>query len=158
MDRERVTAGSTGPEPGPAAAKPAPTAAEPSSIAAGPAPPATEPAPPAADRGGRFRPLVAVLLVGGLLGALPVGEPGRRRAGVSPDGAERTGPLYADIQRIDVGEAKARLDAGAARLIDVRDPDDYRAGHIPGAVSVPVDEIGSYRAPDPDEELLTYCA
>jgi rhodanese-related sulfurtransferase len=32
----------------------------------------------------------------------------------------------------------AVLMAGGARLVDVRNPDEYEAGHVPGAVSVPL--------------------
>jgi rhodanese-related sulfurtransferase len=38
---------------------------------------------------------------------------------------------------IDVSELAERLRAGA-RLIDVREPDEYTRGHVPGALSVPL--------------------
>jgi len=44
------------------------------------------------------------------------------------------------ITEIDVDELAARLDGGA-RLIDVRQPDEYTSGHIPGAVLVPLAEV-----------------
>jgi len=42
----------------------------------------------------------------------------------------------ADIVEVDVDAAQALLDAGAL-LVDVREPEEYAAGHIPGAVNVP---------------------
>jgi rhodanese-related sulfurtransferase len=41
------------------------------------------------------------------------------------------------IPEIDVDELAERLRSGA-RLIDVREPDEYERGHVPGAVSVPL--------------------
>jgi rhodanese-related sulfurtransferase len=41
------------------------------------------------------------------------------------------------IAEIDVDELADRLRSGA-RLIDVREPDEYERGHVPGALSVPL--------------------
>ena len=41
------------------------------------------------------------------------------------------------IDEITVGELEQRLAAGA-RLVDVREPDEYANGHVPGAISVPL--------------------
>lgn len=41
------------------------------------------------------------------------------------------------IEEITVDELEPRLEAGA-RLIDVREPDEYSAGHVPGARHVPL--------------------
>jgi len=63
-------------------------------------------------------------------------------------------------ERIDPAQAVRLLDAGAATAVDVREPDEYAAGHIPGAVLLP---LGSVRAkaaallPQKDAPLLVYC-
>jgi rhodanese-related sulfurtransferase len=47
-----------------------------------------------------------------------------------------------------------------AVLIDVRTPDEYRAGHIPGAISIPADRISADRGRLPRNKSLTlifYC-
>ena len=41
------------------------------------------------------------------------------------------------VQEIDVDQLAARL-ADGARLVDVREPDEYTGGHVPGAVLVPL--------------------
>ncbi len=55
-------------------------------------------------------------------------------------------------------EILERARSGTVLVLDVRPPDEYRAGHIPGAVSVPVDElerrIGEL---PPDKEIVAYC-
>lgn len=44
------------------------------------------------------------------------------------------------IPEIDVDDLAERLRSGA-RLIDVREPDEYERGHVPGAVSVPLGTV-----------------
>ena len=51
-----------------------------------------------------------------------------------------------------------RVRAGTAVVIDVRPPDEYRAGHIPGALSVPVNELQKRMAELPSgKEIVAYC-
>lgn len=45
------------------------------------------------------------------------------------------------VPEIDVSTLAALLDAGEIRLIDVREPDEYGAGHVPGARLVPLGEV-----------------
>jgi phage shock protein E len=48
----------------------------------------------------------------------------------------------AEAASIAPSELTARLDAGAAPVvIDVRTPEEYATGHIPGARNIPFDEI-----------------
>ena len=45
-------------------------------------------------------------------------------------------------------------------IVDVRRPDEYAEGNIPGAVNIPNEEIGSERPPelpDTDRLLLVHC-
>jgi rhodanese-related sulfurtransferase len=67
------------------------------------------------------------------------------------------------LARIAVAELRARLDRGEVVLVDARSGEDYAAGHIPGAISVPADEIDALLAsqtlPIPnDRDVVTYCA
>lgn len=41
----------------------------------------------------------------------------------------------------DAEEVKALSEGGKAFLIDVRGPDEYRAGHVPGAVNIPLADL-----------------
>ena len=45
-------------------------------------------------------------------------------------------------------------------VVDVRRQDEYDAGHIPGAILIPNESIGTDRPeelPDPDQIILVYC-
>jgi rhodanese-related sulfurtransferase/DNA-binding transcriptional ArsR family regulator len=51
-----------------------------------------------------------------------------------------------------------RARAGELVILDVRPAEEYAAGHIPGAVSIPVDELADRIAELPDDaELVAYC-
>ena len=57
------------------------------------------------------------------------------------------------------GEDAKRLVASGARLVDVRTPEEYAAGHIDGAINIPVQQLAarvSELAPK-DKELVLYC-
>ena len=47
------------------------------------------------------------------------------------------------IEKIDAGTAIRLLDAGKAVAVDVREPDEYAVGHIPGAKLLPLGEVGA---------------
>ena len=51
-----------------------------------------------------------------------------------------------------------RVREGAVTVVDVRPREEYRAGHIPGAVSVPLKELESYLSRLPsDRQIVAYC-
>jgi rhodanese-related sulfurtransferase len=61
--------------------------------------------------------------------------------------------------RISVKEASQMLKNGGATAIDVRRQDEYRAGHIKGAMWVPVDDvIPRFDELPKDGRLLFICA
>jgi rhodanese-related sulfurtransferase len=62
--------------------------------------------------------------------------------------------------RIEWDEFKRQYDAGAIIVIDVRDADAFRAGHIPGARSVPSEEVerAARDLAALGKPVVTYCA
>ena len=59
---------------------------------------------------------------------------------------------------IDVDEAKRRLDAAEVLLVDVREPDEWQAGHVAGATHIPLGTVASRAAALPkDREILVIC-
>lgn len=62
------------------------------------------------------------------------------------------------LEPIPSGELRRRLAAGDVTLIDVRPADEFTAGHLPGALSVPVDELIKRVAELPKrKEIVAYC-
>ena len=64
-------------------------------------------------------------------------------------------------RQITMEEAAKRIEQEpAAIILDVRRSDEYQAGHIPGAINIPNETIGSEelpQLPDKDQTILVYC-
>lgn len=45
------------------------------------------------------------------------------------------------LVEIDVAALKSAREAGPITLIDVRTPEEFASGHVPGAVNLPVDDL-----------------
>lgn len=55
-------------------------------------------------------------------------------------------------------ELRARIATGDVVVLDVRPVEEHRAGHIPGAISIPVDELAERINELPEEmEIVVYC-
>ncbi|MFR9795071.1 ArsR/SmtB family transcription factor [Streptomyces sp. MS06] len=55
-------------------------------------------------------------------------------------------------------ELRARVEAGRVTVLDVRPAEEYRAGHIPGAVGIPLEELAQRLGELPeDAEVVVYC-
>ena len=66
-----------------------------------------------------------------------------------------------DVPRINLGQVKEKLDAGAdIVIVDVRSKEDFDEGHISGAVSIPwQQEIEArYTELPRDKEVIIYCS
>ncbi len=60
--------------------------------------------------------------------------------------------------RISQDEARAMMAEDDGHIIvDVRRQDEYDSGHIPGAVCIPNETIGTEQLPDLDQIILVYC-
>jgi rhodanese-related sulfurtransferase len=61
------------------------------------------------------------------------------------------------VPEVDVTSLARALETGAP-LVDVRTADEYAGGHVPGAVLVPLHELGERHAELPtDEEVFVIC-
>jgi len=58
------------------------------------------------------------------------------------------------------GPEARRLVEGGARLVDVRTPEEFAAGHVPGAVNIPVQELDRRMGEleSRDQPVVLYCA
>lgn len=62
-----------------------------------------------------------------------------------------------EVDEISRSELVRRMEAGEVTLLDVRPPDEYAAGHIPGAVSIPLGELTDRLDQLHEAELVAYC-
>ncbi len=70
------------------------------------------------------------------------------------------GDTEASIKRMPLEEFKRLLAANAIIVVDVRSPEAYVQGHIPGAISMPLDTVASRAAAlgKVQKTIVTYCS
>lgn len=62
------------------------------------------------------------------------------------------------METVASGELLRRVKEGAVTVLDVRPPEEYRAGHIPGAVSIPLRELEArFKELPKGREVVAYC-
>ncbi len=62
-------------------------------------------------------------------------------------------------REIAVAALNAMLRDGSALLVDVREPDEFAAGHIPGAINLPLSRFSPDLVPDaPGRTIVLQCA
>lgn len=62
------------------------------------------------------------------------------------------------LEAVSKKELLRRVRAGDVTVLDVRPTEEYRAGHIPGALSMPLPELRARLAQLPrDREIVAYC-
>jgi rhodanese-related sulfurtransferase len=63
-----------------------------------------------------------------------------------------------ELEPLDKDELLSRVRQGAVTVLDVRPEQEYRAGHLPGAISIPINEIERRLASLPKRRLIVaYC-
>ena len=69
--------------------------------------------------------------------------------------------MKTDYKQISQDEAKNMMDTQEVIVLDVREQDEFDAGHIPRALLLPVGTISELSAaaviPEPDSVVLVYC-
>jgi hypothetical protein len=98
-----------------------------------------------------FTLVVSVALIAAVLTACAPTSPQ-----VEPEspGAE----IPSEVQRVSIEESKAAFDSGEAVFLDVRSESSYAAGHIPGALSIPLTDVPArIDELDPNQWIITYC-
>lgn len=62
--------------------------------------------------------------------------------------------------KITADEAKTMMGTGSPTIVDVRTAQEYAEGHVPGAINIPVENIGADKPAelaDTDADLIVYC-
>jgi hypothetical protein len=65
-------------------------------------------------------------------------------------------PSKADVPRIGVAEAKEKVEAGEAILVDVRSQATYEQSHIAGAISMPANQVARHYTELPADQLIVF--
>jgi molybdopterin/thiamine biosynthesis adenylyltransferase/rhodanese-related sulfurtransferase len=80
---------------------------------------------------------------------------------VMPTFREMLNAAKSAIREIEPSEAEAEIAAGNAVVLDVREPDEYEQGALPGAVHIPRGTLETSvegRIPDKSSHIVAYCA
>jgi rhodanese-related sulfurtransferase len=63
------------------------------------------------------------------------------------------------VKRVTPAEARAAVEKGQAVIVDVRGEDSFKAGHVKGALWIPVGDISSRSNELPrGKMIITYCS
>ena len=63
-----------------------------------------------------------------------------------------------ELEPLPRQELLERVRDGLVTVLDVRPPEEYAAGHVPGAVNVPLSELEHYMNElDSEQEIVAYC-
>src|SRR5579862_3580648 len=79
---------------------------------------------------------------------------------MSPSGAEVLRDIKSRIDEVDPAAVREQIGNGAV-VVDVREPEEWSAGHIPGALHVPKSYFESRiegAIPDRSQHVILYCA
>lgn len=58
---------------------------------------------------------------------------------------------------IDLETFATRRETGDAVVVDVREPDEYVEGHVPGALNIPLGQLGARAGEIPAGDVLAIC-
>ena len=100
---------------------------------------------------------LVIVMAGAVLGVAANALSPRRIPFLTPPKAP---PRASDTVPLD--DAKALWGSGTAFFLDAREPRDYQAGHIAGALSLPIDEFDDHYPQvqpmlTPDSTIVAYC-
>lgn len=63
-----------------------------------------------------------------------------------------------ELEPIPARELLERVREGLVTVLDVRPPEEYAAGHVPGAVNIPLKDLEAHlHELDPEHEVIAYC-
>lgn len=79
-------------------------------------------------------------------------------AQAAESGANSTAQTTSGVLRVSLNEARTAFEDGSALFLDVRDADSFAAGHIPGAINIPLNQLESRLDElDANRWIITYC-
>lgn len=104
------------------------------------------------------RSLIPVMIIGGGILLFLAGLAAVWSSQKKPQVATPTPATASQVQRVALTEAKTAYDGGKAIFLDVRDGGSYAAGHIPGALLIPLSELPNrMNELNPKAWIIPYC-
>lgn len=100
-----------------------------------------------------FVAVIALALMGAVALSACSGAP-------AESGGASTNESTGVYTKITADEAKTMMDSGSPTIVDVRTAQEYAEGHLPGAINLPVENIGADKPAeltDTNAELIVYC-
>jgi rhodanese-related sulfurtransferase len=92
----------------------------------------------------QFKYLLIMALLASFPGVLLIGAPAEGGEG--------------GTEGVNAAELKSMIDNGEdLTIIDVRTPEEYNGGHIPGSISVPINTIKDFETLPYDGKVVLYC-
>jgi len=62
------------------------------------------------------------------------------------------------LEPVPAAQLLERVRDGLVTVLDVRPPEEYAAGHLPGAINIPLEDLEQRLDElDPDQEIVAYC-
>lgn len=62
------------------------------------------------------------------------------------------------LEPVSAVQLLQRLRAGSVTALDVRPPEEFAAGHLPGAINIPLNELEAHLGSLPDDQvIIAYC-
>jgi rhodanese-related sulfurtransferase len=62
------------------------------------------------------------------------------------------------LEPVPAAQLLERARDGLVMVLDVRPPEEYAAGHLPGAINIPLEELEKHLDElDPSQEIVAYC-
>ena len=61
-----------------------------------------------------------------------------------------------DVEQVSAEQAQPQIDAGEVTLLDVREPSEWRAGHVEGAIHLPLGQLRTELVPD-EKPVIVIC-
>ncbi len=62
------------------------------------------------------------------------------------------------VRDLDISDIQAGLADGSMLVVDVREPHEFAAGHIPGSINLPLSTFDVAQLPDDDRRIVLSCA
>jgi len=104
----------------------------------------------------KWASILASILLAAMLGACSPAGPDQGQAYPAPVFA--TEDPFFEVPRVSLEDSKAAFDSRTAVFVDTRSKVSYDESHIPGAISIPANEIESRLGElDPNQWIITYC-